>query len=349
MVLDAPSGRFGLNTGANGVSRNPVEGLRLVLMNTPATPPGHSSTSSRITSVDCSNSSTLVESHSPEELSGPMDHPKSSTSMVFHSRFEESPSPMDHSGSSPLIESDSSSPMNYSNSSTLMEEEEEEEEDGSSEESSSHTISRTLPSTNTQYFRPFPTTKPFSKPVSLSRGGQPPLASSSRQTDPERLHSLTVRTLNPEATRLASSNSIAHLLVVSENKHSVKPNRQYHIAPKGNRISISGGNDLPVSEAAVKQVATRVKTVKGEVETPQFRCPASWCEKSFTRPGDAQRHFQNAAIHRPPTKKGSNTRCRKCGEELSRADARKRHELRDACGKRRIVHKPPGPPPFAPV
>jgi hypothetical protein len=73
-----------------------------------------------------------------------------------------------------------------------------------------------------------------------------------------------------------------------------------------------------------------------------YRCPDVWCGATFTRANDVERHRRNAAVHRQANKDTS-TCCRKCGEELSRPDARRRHELKDSCGKRKINRKPPHP------
>ncbi|KAF9012490.1 hypothetical protein BDQ17DRAFT_1419875 [Cyathus striatus] len=62
------------------------------------------------------------------------------------------------------------------------------------------------------------------------------------------------------------------------------------------------------------------------------------CPKIFTRRNDVKRHMGNASIHKGaiPSDMNSDTRCRRCGEELSRLDARVRHEARNACFKRTI-------------
>ncbi|KAF8070764.1 hypothetical protein FPV67DRAFT_1042448 [Lyophyllum atratum] len=68
-----------------------------------------------------------------------------------------------------------------------------------------------------------------------------------------------------------------------------------------------------------------------------IRCPYGWCSSTFTRIGDLERHLTTASIHNP-TKAGtadSSKRCRKCGEQFSRSDARNRHELKNSCWKRK--------------
>lgn len=73
----------------------------------------------------------------------------------------------------------------------------------------------------------------------------------------------------------------------------------------------------------------------------QHKCPYQWCGKRFTRKNDVKRHLQNAAVHKAdvPQDAWSPTRCRKCHAELSRVDACKRHEARDACWKRTLPLK----------
>jgi len=79
----------------------------------------------------------------------------------------------------------------------------------------------------------------------------------------------------------------------------------------------------------------------------RYPCTMLGCKETFTRPNDVRRHLRNAAVHRSVANQDDNnsTRCTFCGEELSRADARRRHELKGACGKRTIrrkdYHQPP--------
>ncbi|KAJ7496965.1 hypothetical protein FB451DRAFT_1457032 [Mycena latifolia] len=73
-------------------------------------------------------------------------------------------------------------------------------------------------------------------------------------------------------------------------------------------------------------------------------CTVPGCTESFTRPNDVLRHIKNAAIHKGTTQQAealaaSSTLCKYCGEELSRADAARRHELKASCGKRTIRRK----------
>lgn len=154
-------------------------------------------------------------------------------------------------------------------------------------------------------------------------------------------------TMGPDAAELPPpkpARIALHPVSLSEEKLK----RQHIICTEGSGSSGSGESRTPVLDAG-KRAAPRIKRAQGIRNPRPFPCPVPWCIASFTRENDAERHFKNAAIHRDVANSDSSTRCRKCGEELSRLDARKRHELRDACGKRRIVRKPPGPRPFIPV
>ncbi|KAF9501440.1 hypothetical protein BDN71DRAFT_707079 [Pleurotus eryngii] len=67
------------------------------------------------------------------------------------------------------------------------------------------------------------------------------------------------------------------------------------------------------------------------------KCPHPWCGSTFSRRGDVERHLRNASAHVTSVDQlDDRARCSKCGENLSRADARKRHELKGSCGKRTI-------------
>lgn len=79
----------------------------------------------------------------------------------------------------------------------------------------------------------------------------------------------------------------------------------------------------------------------GSQSLGQHKCPYQWCGKRFTRKNDVKRHLQNAAVHKAdvPQDAWSPTRCSKCHVELSRVDACKRHEARDACWKRTLPSK----------
>ncbi|KAJ7188615.1 hypothetical protein C8R46DRAFT_26520 [Mycena filopes] len=87
----------------------------------------------------------------------------------------------------------------------------------------------------------------------------------------------------------------------------------------------------------------RKKTV-ARIAPKRHPCTVPGCHESFTRPNDVLRHVKNAAIHKGSAQQAaalaaSSTLCKYCGEELSRADAARRHELKSSCGKRTIRRK----------
>ncbi|KAF9073584.1 hypothetical protein BDP27DRAFT_285741 [Rhodocollybia butyracea] len=74
----------------------------------------------------------------------------------------------------------------------------------------------------------------------------------------------------------------------------------------------------------------------------RYPCPVPLCKETFTRRNDVRRHIKNAAVHRDSPEAlallgeavVTGTRCKYCNADLSRADARMRHERASACGKR---------------
>ncbi|KAH0588772.1 hypothetical protein H2248_004573 [Termitomyces sp. 'cryptogamus'] len=70
-------------------------------------------------------------------------------------------------------------------------------------------------------------------------------------------------------------------------------------------------------------------------DEPTIRCPYKWCKSTFTRSNDLARHLATASMHREPVPADPSKRCRLCGEEFSRSDARNRHEIKRSCGKKR--------------
>ncbi|KAJ6593534.1 hypothetical protein B0H19DRAFT_1090815 [Mycena capillaripes] len=88
----------------------------------------------------------------------------------------------------------------------------------------------------------------------------------------------------------------------------------------------------------------RPRKKAGRVALKRHPCTVPGCTESFTRLNDVLRHVKNAAIHKGSTQQAealaaSSTLCKYCGEELSRADAARRHELKASCGKRTIRRK----------
>lgn len=87
------------------------------------------------------------------------------------------------------------------------------------------------------------------------------------------------------------------------------------------------------------------KRTTAQAAPKRHPCTVPGCTESFTRLNDVLRHIKNAAIHKGTTQQAealaaSSTLCKYCGEELSRADAARRHELKASCGKRTIRRKP---------
>jgi hypothetical protein len=79
---------------------------------------------------------------------------------------------------------------------------------------------------------------------------------------------------------------------------------------------------------------------KKQRKTGKFKCEYDWCKQTFTRRGDVSRHMKTAAAHRDgPSQVGSSHRCRNCNADLSRSDARARHERAGACGKRTMPRR----------
>ncbi|KAJ7244167.1 hypothetical protein B0H12DRAFT_1129723 [Mycena haematopus] len=86
------------------------------------------------------------------------------------------------------------------------------------------------------------------------------------------------------------------------------------------------------ADKSFKDASSTKKPAKAVKRHP---CTVPGCTESFTRPNDVQRHIKNAAIHRSERNVGPV--CSKCGDELSRPDAARRHETKGACRKRTIT------------
>ncbi|KAJ6497721.1 hypothetical protein C8R45DRAFT_926364 [Mycena sanguinolenta] len=76
-------------------------------------------------------------------------------------------------------------------------------------------------------------------------------------------------------------------------------------------------------------------TKKPTKAVKRYPCTVPGCNESFTRLNDVLRHVKNAAIHK--SERTAGPFCSKCGEELSRPDAARRHESKGACKKRTIT------------
>ncbi|KAF9268709.1 hypothetical protein L218DRAFT_526096 [Marasmius fiardii PR-910] len=94
---------------------------------------------------------------------------------------------------------------------------------------------------------------------------------------------------------------------------------------------------LPAKATDAQDVSSSVKKKR---KTNRYSCPLTGCKETFTRKNDVRRHIQNAAVHRDSAEaiqwqsKAGTTRCKLCNADLSRSDARMRHERTSACGKR---------------
>ncbi|KAF9039435.1 hypothetical protein BDZ89DRAFT_1060878 [Hymenopellis radicata] len=70
----------------------------------------------------------------------------------------------------------------------------------------------------------------------------------------------------------------------------------------------------------------------------RYPCSVAGCTKTFTRRNDVERHIKSSGAHPEIKIVDESKRCKHCGTDLSRADARLRHERTNACGKRNLQH-----------
>ncbi|KAK0486136.1 hypothetical protein IW261DRAFT_782037 [Armillaria novae-zelandiae] len=78
------------------------------------------------------------------------------------------------------------------------------------------------------------------------------------------------------------------------------------------------------------------KSSKKRKITERFRCTIPGCTKTFTRKNDVTRHIRASGAHPDYQEQSDNVKCKICGIDLSRSDARLRHERTYACGKRNV-------------
>ncbi|KAJ7717831.1 hypothetical protein DFH07DRAFT_860944 [Mycena maculata] len=122
-------------------------------------------------------------------------------------------------------------------------------------------------------------------------------------------------------------------IVLEEHPMDVARSRRGGSSPEAAEDLAMDGIDPRPREKAVKAARKR------------HPCPVPGCTELFTRPNDVLRHIKNAAIHKGTVQQAealaaaNSTLCKYCGEELSRADAARRHELKSSCGKRTIRRK----------
>lgn len=91
----------------------------------------------------------------------------------------------------------------------------------------------------------------------------------------------------------------------------------------------------PVAERPCLSTEFFYVNVDNLEDEPTIRCPYKWCKSTFTRSNDLARHLTTASMHRERVHVDPSKRCRLCGEEFSRSDARNRHEIKRSCGKKR--------------
>ncbi|KAJ4483809.1 hypothetical protein J3R30DRAFT_1836206 [Lentinula aciculospora] len=95
-------------------------------------------------------------------------------------------------------------------------------------------------------------------------------------------------------------------------------------------------------DALPTPIASLTKPSGKKRKVNRYSCPVPLCRETFTRRNDVRRHIKNAAVHRDSPEAlallgetvGAGTRCKYCNADLSRSDARMRHERASACGKR---------------
>ncbi|KAF5383474.1 hypothetical protein D9757_006118 [Collybiopsis confluens] len=95
-------------------------------------------------------------------------------------------------------------------------------------------------------------------------------------------------------------------------------------------------------EVLLPQAEPPAKASGKKRKVNRYSCPVPSCKETFTRRNDVRRHIRNAAVHRDSAEAlaligetvGAGTRCKYCHADLSRSDARMRHERASACGKR---------------
>ncbi|KAJ3975055.1 hypothetical protein EV361DRAFT_558224 [Lentinula raphanica] len=115
----------------------------------------------------------------------------------------------------------------------------------------------------------------------------------------------------------------------------------------GKRTVTSEGEEDSPLERSVEGLPSLLpspstKTSGKKRRTNRYPCPVPSCKETFTRRNDVRRHIRNAAVHRDSPEAlallgeavGTGTRCKFCNADLSRSDARMRHERASACGKR---------------
>ncbi|KAF8059467.1 hypothetical protein FPV67DRAFT_442912 [Lyophyllum atratum] len=106
-------------------------------------------------------------------------------------------------------------------------------------------------------------------------------------------------------------------------------------APSPKRTKLTVPSSIKVTDRP------RSKKAKSAV----FHCSFPLCTATFTRQNDLVRHLRNSSAHSSTSdaQDDEDKRCAHCNRKLSRADARRRHEISGACGKRNTKNKPGHP------
>ncbi|KAJ7106035.1 hypothetical protein C8R43DRAFT_1140654 [Mycena crocata] len=203
--------------------------------------------------------------------------------------------------------------------------------------SSSSTLSVGTLSTTPSTYAFSPSPKPFSS--SSSSPPAPGLRRSPRRSPSAHIPDLSETREQYSAHRYPILTVPPVKQVILE-EYPLDAARRQKSSKRSGSYSEDGADERPTTE--VDDLPPRKKLVRAAPK--RHSCTVPGCTESFTRPNDVLRHIKNAAIHKGTTQQAealaaSSTLCKYCGEELSRADAARRHELKASCGKRTIRRK----------
>ncbi|KAJ7125072.1 hypothetical protein C8R44DRAFT_734384 [Mycena epipterygia] len=202
--------------------------------------------------------------------------------------------------------------------------------------SSSSTLSVGTSSTASSTYAVSPSPKPSST-ISSRNSPAPGLRRSPRRSSPPVISEVSELSEQYRGSPVATWDS--HAVVPTLNQIILE---EYPLdtARRRRNAKRTGFEDEELTDD--EDVRPRKRTVK--TAPKRHPCTVPGCTESFTRLNDVLRHIKNAAIHKGTTQQAealasSPTVCKKCGEELSRPDAARRHELKASCGKRTIRRK----------
>ncbi|KAF7362198.1 hypothetical protein MVEN_00565900 [Mycena venus] len=207
--------------------------------------------------------------------------------------------------------------------------------------STSSTLSVGTTSDTSSTYAVSPSPAPF--PVSSSSSPAPVLPRSPRRSSSPTIHKVPEsgeHFIDGHWAPLDSSTPVVPLTQIILEEHPMEDTVR---CPGAKRGSCEDDEDLQSLMDVDGGNARRRKKIT-RVAPKRHPCTVPGCTESFTRPNDVLRHIRNAAIHKGSTQQAealaaSSTLCKFCGEELSRADAARRHELKASCGKRTIRRK----------